>query len=96
MARILAAQGQLEKARGIYRFLMHQEPGRKDLAAELDELNRMQVKNKKQVRSLAPLYDQWLRLVFEYHQQYCSIVNKNSGRKAGKNSGPGTGPCACP
>ncbi len=78
MARIFEAQGQLEKAAEIYLFLLQQEPCRDDLAAELACI-RQQMRQgeggRKPGKDLGPLYEQWLRLVFDYHRKYYRIVN---------------------
>ena len=79
MARVFADQDQLAKAVEIYLFLLRQEPYREDLAAELADIRqRMRRKDIKPGRNLEPLYERWLRLIFEYHRKYCRIVNKEN------------------
>jgi hypothetical protein len=69
MARIYEEQGYWNKAAEIYRYLLKEEPGRKDLAEALAELDRrMEAPGKKKPDDLIPLFREWINLLFRYKQ----------------------------
>ncbi len=69
MARVYEDQGYWEKAAEIYRYLLKQEPARKDLAEALAEAERRldEVKDKK-ANDLVPLVREWIHLLFRYRR----------------------------
>ena len=74
MARILASQGQLKKAKAIYHYLLEQNPHHQDLKAELDALDKKQLRPKAGSTTdvnidLSPLYENWIRTAISYHRR---------------------------
>ena len=72
MARILAAQGRIKKARDIYGHLLKQNPAQEDLRAELDALDDRKpstgTNHPSADGNLSLLYQQWIDTAFAYHR----------------------------
>ena len=69
MAGVYAQQGHFEKAVEIYRFLLAQEPNRKDIADALAEIEKRVAKGgAKTDRDLVPLFRKWVQLVLEVNR----------------------------
>jgi len=66
MARVYAAQGNLEEAKRIYGYLLEQEPGRRDLIEALESLKARNSSTR--MEDLLPLFRQWFDLVFRYNR----------------------------
>lgn len=67
MARVYEDQGLWDKAADIYRYLLKQEPERKDLAQALIEVERkMRKAAGKKPNDLIPLFQEWINLQFQY------------------------------
>jgi tetratricopeptide (TPR) repeat protein len=67
MARVYEEQGHWEKAAEIYRFLLKQEPQRKDLAEALADAERkMDEALNKNPDDLIPLFREWIDLLLRY------------------------------
>jgi len=67
MARVYEDQGHWEKAAEIYRYLLEQEPGRKDIADALAEVEkRLDEGITKNAHDLTPLISEWIHLMFRY------------------------------
>ncbi len=69
MAKIYTAQGHYDKAAEIYRDLLQEEPGRRDLAQALAEVEKRQLEKRSDSRkNLAPLFSKWVKLLLRYKQ----------------------------
>ena len=67
MARLYEDQGHWEKAAETYRYLLKNEPGRKDLAEALAEVEkRLDEATPKKADDLIPLIREWINLWFRY------------------------------
>ena len=67
MARVYENQGLWEKAADIYRYLLKQEPDRKDLAEALFEVEgKMKEAAGKRPGDLIPLFQEWINLQLQY------------------------------
>jgi tetratricopeptide (TPR) repeat protein len=67
MARVYEDQGHWEKAAEIYRYLLKQEPERKDIADALAEAEkRLDEGITKNADDLTPLIGEWIHLLFRY------------------------------
>ena len=67
MARVYEDQGHWEKAAEIYRYLLKQEPERKDIADALAEAEkRLDEGITKNADDLTPLIGEWIHLMFRY------------------------------
>ena len=67
MARVYEDQGHWEKAAEIYRYLLKQEPERKDIADALVEAERrLDEEITKNADDLTPLIGEWIHLMFRY------------------------------
>jgi hypothetical protein len=67
LARLFAAQGHWDKAVGIYRSLLQQEPDRIDLAQALaDAEEQSAASGQTAPRDLVPLFRRWIDLLFKY------------------------------
>ena len=67
MARVYEDQGHWEKAAEIYRYLLKQEPERKDIADALVEAERRLDEGiTKNADDLTPLIGEWIHLMFRY------------------------------
>jgi predicted membrane chloride channel (bestrophin family) len=67
MARVYEDQGHWEKAAEIYRYLLKQEPERKDIADALAEAEKRLVEGiTKNADDLTPLIGEWIHLMFRY------------------------------
>lgn len=67
MARIYENQGLWNKAAEIYRYLLKQEPDRKDLAEALAEVERkMEAAINKKPNDLIPLFREWINLTLQH------------------------------
>ena len=67
MARVYEKQGLWDKAADIYRFLLKEEPDRKDLAEALLEVERkMEEATGKRPIDLIPLFQEWIHLQLQY------------------------------
>ncbi len=67
MARVYEEQGHLDKAAEIYRFLIKDEPERRDLIEALAEIDRKrdEALNRKP-DDLIPLFREWITLLLRY------------------------------
>jgi hypothetical protein len=65
MAKVYADQGNLIKAAEIYRYLLENEPERRDLMDALSEIEKKL--NDTSSDSLANLFGRWIDLLFKYH-----------------------------
>jgi hypothetical protein len=69
MAKIYTAQGHYDIAAEIYRDLLQQDPGRRDLAQALAEVEKRQLEKKSDSRkNLAALFSKWVKLLLRYKQ----------------------------
>ena len=69
MARVYENQGLWEKAAEIYRYLLKQEPERKDLEEALSKVeNNMQEALDKKPEELIPLFREWINLLLHYRR----------------------------
>ena len=69
MAKIYTAQGHYDIAAEIYRDLLQQDPGRRDLAEALAEVEKRQLEKRNDSRkNLAELFSQWVALLLRYKQ----------------------------
>jgi pentatricopeptide repeat protein len=66
MARVYAKQGHWQKAAEIYRYLLEQEPGRRDYSRALEEVESKLVSAAKTPDDLVPLFREWLELMGHY------------------------------
>ena len=67
MARVYEDQGHWEKAAEIYRYLLEQEPERKDIADALAEVEkRLDEGTTINADDLTPLISEWIDLMFRY------------------------------
>ncbi len=67
MARLYENQGLWDKAADIYRYLLKQEPDRKDFAEALLEVEtKMEEANGKKPIDLVPLFQEWINLQLQY------------------------------
>jgi len=67
MARVYEDQGHWEKAAEIYRYLLEQEPERKDIADALAQVEkRLDEGITKTADDLTPLISEWIHLMFRY------------------------------
>ena len=67
LAKVYEDQGHWEKAAEIYRYLLEQEPDRKDFAKALAETNRkMDEVINKTPDDLIPLFREWIDLLLRY------------------------------
>jgi predicted membrane chloride channel (bestrophin family) len=67
MARVYEDQGHWGKAAEIYRYLLKQEPERKDIADALAEAEkRLDEGITKNADDLTPLIGEWIHLMFRY------------------------------
>jgi len=67
MARVYEEQGHLEKAAEIYRFLIKDEPERRDLIEALAEIDRkMDEALNRKPDDLIPLFREWITLLLRY------------------------------
>ena len=67
LARLFAAQGHWEKAAGIYRTLLQEEPGREDLAQALAAAEKhLAAAGRASSRDLVPLFRRWIDLLLKY------------------------------
>jgi lysine/ornithine N-monooxygenase len=67
MARLLSEQGHWQRAADICRHLLQAQPGRKDVAEVLVEAERRaQESSPKTATELAPLFQEWIDLLFKY------------------------------
>ena len=67
LAKVYEDQGHWEKAVEIYRYLLEQEPDRKDFAEALAETERkMDEAIKKTPDDLIPLFREWIDLLLRY------------------------------
>ena len=67
MAKVYADQGHWDKAAEIYRHLLRIEPERTDYLEALAEAEQMLSENsKRSVEDLAPLFHEWIDLMFRY------------------------------
>ena len=83
MAKVHAAQGNLQKATEIYRYLLEKEPDRQDLKDALSEIdNRRQERSMKNMEDLVPLIGEWIDLVFQYSRiQRLGVLKAGLTRK---------------
>lgn len=69
MAKVYVDQGHLEKAIDIYKYLLEREPGRKDLAKTLAEIeNKIAEKKISDKEQLVTLFSHWIELVFKQNK----------------------------
>jgi hypothetical protein len=69
MAKIYTAQGHYEIAAEIYRDLLQQDPGRRDLTQALAEVEKRRLeKLSDSKKNLAPLFGKWIKLLLRYKQ----------------------------
>jgi len=69
MAKIYTAQGHYDIAAEIYRDLLLEEPGRRDLAQALAEVEKRQLEKRSDSRkNLATLFGKWVNLLLRYKQ----------------------------
>ena len=69
MARIFTQQGHYRRAADIYRFLLRQDPNRKDLLEELADVERLlEKKNAESGTHLGALFEEWITLLLRYRQ----------------------------
>ena len=61
MAKVYADQGDLKNAERIYKYLLAQEPGQRDLVEALSEIETQRVG--KSPDKLLALFDQWIGLL---------------------------------
>jgi hypothetical protein len=67
MARVYEEQGHLDKAAEIYRFLIKDEPERRDLIEALAEIDRkMDEALNRKPDDLIPLFREWITLLLRY------------------------------
>lgn len=74
MARILASQGQIRKAKSIYLYLLEQAPHREDLKMEMLLLDTKGPGCSQAVETdvgggLDPVYAQWIDAAFSYFRK---------------------------
>ena len=74
MARILASQGQIKKAKSVYHYLIKQHPHEEDLKAELDALTSKQLLPQNPSGTdadvdLTPLYEKWIKTAVSYYRK---------------------------
>jgi hypothetical protein len=79
MAKIYTAQGHYDKAAEIYRDLLQEDPGRRDLIQALAEVEKRQlVKRSDSRKNLAPLFSKWVKLLLRYKQiQDLEIIKRS-------------------
>jgi tetratricopeptide (TPR) repeat protein len=83
MARVYEDQGHWEKAAEIYRYLLKQEPERKDIADALVEAERRLDEGiTKNADDLTPLIGEWIHLMFRYKrlQKLRQLKNQLQGQ----------------
>ncbi len=68
MAKIFTDQGNLEKAADIYRYLLENDPDRKDIFDKLLRINEQIAKKKKKSSDhIISLFREWINLVLKYN-----------------------------
>ena len=68
MAKIYVEQGYFEKAAEIYRYLLKTEPNRRDLGEALAKVeDKISIQQKKTLRDLEPLLEEWIKLMLTYN-----------------------------
>jgi predicted Zn-dependent protease len=72
MAKVYADQGDLKNAERIYKHLLAQEPGKRDLAEALSEIKKQRVG--KSPDALSALFDQWIGLIL-LHRNVEKLLN---------------------
>ena len=87
MAGIYADQGHYEKAADIYRFLLKQDPTRKDIAAALGAIEKKQSREKShRTECLVSLLEEWITLIFRYNRlQELEKIKKCLNEYGGEN-----------
>jgi lipopolysaccharide biosynthesis regulator YciM len=78
LARLFAAQGHWDKAVDIYRRLLEQEPGRRDIAQALAEAEQQVIAvGREPSGDLASLFRRWIDLVLKY-DRLCKLKRLKS------------------
>jgi hypothetical protein len=78
LARLFAAQGHWEKAAGVYRSLLQQEPNREDLAQALAAAEEQHTASgRASSRDLIPLFRRWIDLLLRY-DRLCKLKRLKS------------------
>lgn len=72
MAKVYAEQGDLKNAEKIYKYLLAQEPGQRDLVEALSEIEKQRVG--KSPDELLALFDQWIGLLL-LHRNVQKLLN---------------------
>lgn len=72
MAKVYADQGDLNNAEKIYKYLLAQEPGQRDLVEALSEIEKQRVG--KSPDKLLALFDQWIGLLL-LHRNVQKLLN---------------------
>ena len=68
MAKIFTDQGSLEKAADIYRYLLENDPDRKDIFDKLFRINeQIAGKKKKSSDHIISLFREWINLALKYN-----------------------------
>ncbi|MDP3283293.1 MAG: hypothetical protein Q8M56_02570 [Desulfobacterales bacterium] len=80
MAKVFAGQGLYDKAAGIYRKLLEQDPDRSDLIEALSELEKIRSEKEKDLkRTLFPLFSEWFDLALSDNR--IELLNKLKKRR---------------
>lgn len=81
MAKVYADQGDLKNAEKIYKYLLAQEPGQRDLVEALSEIEKQRVG--KSPDELLALFDQWIGLLL-LHRNIQKLLNFKQLLKNGR------------
>ena len=81
MAKVYADQGDLKNAEKIYKHLLAQEPGQRDLVEALSEIEKQRVE--KSPDKILALFDQWIGLLL-LHRNVQKLLNFKQLLKNGR------------